>query len=465
MPPELAPPGLPIEMLERARAARARAWTRRAERRDAARASSRAPRSRRAPRALARSTRASSGRGSLLGWVGARAVARRARPRALAARRARRGRSLMSRRLRARASSRWFARGDRDLHRRAAGARAGSCCSCSRAAPEPQLLVVRARASALAGAARRAAGGARRRAAPGSAPSGRCRSCSPTRIGHGLHACAAGCARRPTSPARTGSRSCSCSRTSACSRRCARARGAATARARSRPRRVAAALVVALARLRRACVCAQLEAEIARRRPSRAGVVQADLAHYERARARELGTLRRRARRSSTRTSRSRARRSRAAPLDLLVWPETVYPTTFGAPKSADGAAFDREIAAFVARHGRAAGVRRLRRRGRARVQRRGLPRADAATGACASTTYRKASLFPLTERVPALLDRPARARAGCPGSARWTPGAGAARRCRSRSRRAQRCASRRSSATTRSIRRSRAPRCATAPS
>ena len=37
----------------------------------------------------------------------------------------------------------------------------------------------------------------------------------------------------------------------------------------------------------------------------------------------------------------------------LIVWPETVYPTTFGAPKSQDGAALDREIARFVVRTGR----------------------------------------------------------------------------------------------------------------
>jgi apolipoprotein N-acyltransferase len=37
------------------------------------------------------------------------------------------------------------------------------------------------------------------------------------------------------------------------------------------------------------------------------------------------------------------------APVDLLVWPETVYPTTFGTPKTEAGAALDREIAGFVA--------------------------------------------------------------------------------------------------------------------
>lgn len=33
-----------------------------------------------------------------------------------------------------------------------------------------------------------------------------------------------------------------------------------------------------------------------------------------------------------------------------MLWPETVYPTAFGSPKSAAGAAFPRELASFVAR-------------------------------------------------------------------------------------------------------------------
>src|SRR5262249_55093659 len=38
--------------------------------------------------------------------------------------------------------------------------------------------------------------------------------------------------------------------------------------------------------------------------------------------------------------------------VDVLVWPETVYPTTFGSPKSEAGADFDREIGQFVNRVG-----------------------------------------------------------------------------------------------------------------
>ncbi len=113
----------------------------------------------------------------------------------------------------------------------------------------------------------------------------------------------------------------------------------------------------------------------------------------------------------------------RRAPLDLLVWPETVYPTTFGTPKSEDGAAFDRGIAAFVAR----AGVPLV------------FGAYDAEDGAEFNAavflqpprggplefeTYRKASLFPLTERVPAWFDGP-RVRRWLPWLGTWAPGGG----------------------------------------
>jgi apolipoprotein N-acyltransferase len=93
-------------------------------------------------------------------------------------------------------------------------------------------------------------------------------------------------------------------------------------------------------------------------------------------------------------------------PPDLVVWPETVYPTTFGTPKSDEGAAFDRDIAAYVAsrrvpllfgtydreggREYNAAVL--LRPMGERRVE---------------MSTYRKTMLFPLTEWVPPWLDGP----------------------------------------------------------
>jgi apolipoprotein N-acyltransferase len=110
----------------------------------------------------------------------------------------------------------------------------------------------------------------------------------------------------------------------------------------------------------------------------------------------------------------------RKGPLDLLIWPETVYPTTFGAPKSEDGAAFDREIAALPARTG--------------------VPLVFGAFEVGAGSaehnaaffidpggriqSYRKSLLFPLTEHVPAWLDSPS-VRAIMPWMGRWEPGPG----------------------------------------
>jgi apolipoprotein N-acyltransferase len=111
-----------------------------------------------------------------------------------------------------------------------------------------------------------------------------------------------------------------------------------------------------------------------------------------------------------------------SAPLDLLVWPETVYPTTFGAPKSADGAAFDRALAAFVAE------VRVPLVFGAYEAD--GAREYNAAVfveprdGRVEFDSYRKASLFPLTERVPAWLDSPS-LRERWPWLGRWEAGEG----------------------------------------
>lgn len=101
----------------------------------------------------------------------------------------------------------------------------------------------------------------------------------------------------------------------------------------------------------------------------------------------------------------------------LLVWPETVYPTTFGSPKSEAGAELDRRIVETV----RAAGIPLLfgaydvdgggeynaafllEPEGRFRV-------------------YRKANPFPLTEYVPWWLDGP-RLRSLLPWSGSWSIG------------------------------------------
>ncbi|MFN8645053.1 MAG: apolipoprotein N-acyltransferase, partial [Candidatus Binatia bacterium] len=156
--------------------------------------------------------------------------------------------------------------------------------------------------------------------------------------------------------------------------------------------------------------------------PLRAGVVQADISHYDRLRA-AIGTYDAVRLILDAHETLSAQLLATARP-DFLVWPETVYPTTFAAPKSPDGAAFDAEIAAAVTRFG----VPLV------------LGSYDAADGVeynagfvlqpgaapAAAPVYRKAQLFPFTERVPAWLDRPA-VRAALPWLGTWRAGRGAA--------------------------------------
>ena len=110
---------------------------------------------------------------------------------------------------------------------------------------------------------------------------------------------------------------------------------------------------------------------------------------------------------------------SRAGPLDLLVWPETVYPTTFGAPKSEEGAEFDREIEAVAER----AGVPLVF----GAFEGDGGGEHNAAfflDPAGRVQTYQKSLLFPLTERVPAWLESPV-LHALFPWAGRWVAGPG----------------------------------------
>jgi apolipoprotein N-acyltransferase len=106
---------------------------------------------------------------------------------------------------------------------------------------------------------------------------------------------------------------------------------------------------------------------------------------------------------------------------DALLWPETVYPTPFGAPRSADGAGFDAEIQAFVD----AMGVPLLF--GSYEVDAAGEYNAaillEPEHGRLAS--YRKTYPFPLTEYVPAWLDSPW-LRRSLPWTGSWLQGNGA---------------------------------------
>ncbi|KQZ65533.1 apolipoprotein acyltransferase [Lysobacter sp. Root559] len=106
---------------------------------------------------------------------------------------------------------------------------------------------------------------------------------------------------------------------------------------------------------------------------------------------------------------------------DVLLWSETVYPTSFGSPRSEDGAALDREIQGFVD----AAGVPLVF----GTYDRDGQGEYNAAAflepGKGMLGAYRKTHPFPLTEYVPAWLDGPW-LRRWLPWAGGWRPGDGA---------------------------------------
>ncbi len=153
----------------------------------------------------------------------------------------------------------------------------------------------------------------------------------------------------------------------------------------------------------------------------RAGVVQADISHYDRL-AVEVGTYEAVREILDAHEALSSQVMAESRP-DFLVWPETVYPTTFGAPKSPDGAAFDAEIAAAVARFGVPLILGSYDVEAGAEYNAAFVLEPGAAPDA--APAYRKAQLFPFTERVPAWMDRPA-VRAALPWLGTWRAGRGA---------------------------------------
>ena len=107
--------------------------------------------------------------------------------------------------------------------------------------------------------------------------------------------------------------------------------------------------------------------------------------------------------------------------VDAVLWSETVYPTPFGHAKSEAGAALDREIQSIV----NAAGVPFVF--GTYDVDAAGEYNAAAFVEPNRGLLgfYRKTRLFPLTEHVPAWLDGEAFRRA-FPWTGTWQPGSGA---------------------------------------
>jgi apolipoprotein N-acyltransferase len=113
--------------------------------------------------------------------------------------------------------------------------------------------------------------------------------------------------------------------------------------------------------------------------------------------------------------------------LEVLIWPETVYPTTYGTPRSEEGAAFDRAIDALTLQTGVPLVFGAYEREpGGGDTEYNSAFFLDAAGGATRRQSYRKTLLFPLTEYVPPWMDSDW-LRSALPWTGRWTRGPGPA--------------------------------------
>jgi len=187
-------------------------------------------------------------------------------------------------------------------------------------------------------------------------------------------------------------------------------------RATARPLAVAAALPLLLAGYGLATLST---ASAPAGKPLRVALVQSNIADYER--LRELhGTeaVVRQVLDTHFAMSYDAVERQHA---DAVLWSETVYPTTFGHPKSELGAELDQAILSIVdaARVPFVFGTYDIDADGEYNAA------AFVEPGKGLLGFYRKTRLFPLTEAVPAWLDGPA-LRRWMPWAGRWKPGSGA---------------------------------------
>jgi apolipoprotein N-acyltransferase len=106
---------------------------------------------------------------------------------------------------------------------------------------------------------------------------------------------------------------------------------------------------------------------------------------------------------------------------DVLLWSETVYPTTYASPRSEDGAALDREIQGFVDTVGVPLVFGTYDRDANGEYN----AAAFLEPGRGLLGFYRKTHPFPLTEHVPRWLDH-AWLRRALPWTGGWLPGHGA---------------------------------------
>ncbi|MED5618165.1 apolipoprotein N-acyltransferase [Ideonella sp. BN130291] len=187
-------------------------------------------------------------------------------------------------------------------------------------------------------------------------------------------------------------------------------------RAAARPLAAAALVPLLLAGYGAATLSAQATPTT---QPLRLGLVQSNIVDYERLRQEKgAAAVVREVLDTHFAMSYDAVERQHA---DAVLWSETVYPTTFGHPKSEAGAELDREILAIV----NAAGVPFVF----GTYDRDAAGEYNAAAFVAPGTgllgLYRKARPFPFTEYVPPWLDGPA-LRRWLPWTGHWQPGDGA---------------------------------------
>lgn len=153
--------------------------------------------------------------------------------------------------------------------------------------------------------------------------------------------------------------------------------------------------------------------------PLRLGLVQANITDYERLRQeRGAANVVREVLDTHFAMSYDAVERQH---VDAVLWSETVYPTSFGHPKSEAGAALDAEIQATID----AAGVPFVFGTYDRDADGEYNAAAFVQPHAGLTGTYRKTRLFPFTEYLPGGLDN-ATVRAWLPGAGTWRPGSGA---------------------------------------
>lgn len=154
-------------------------------------------------------------------------------------------------------------------------------------------------------------------------------------------------------------------------------------------------------------------------KPLRMGLVQANIVDYERQRLEKgthavvLDVLNTHFAMSHDAIVRHHA--------DAVLWSETVYPTTFGTPKSVEGAEMDREILNMVNAAKVPIVFGTYDRDAVGEYNAAAFVRPDVGLYGM----YRKTRLFPLTESVPTWLDGPLLRRL-MPWTGNWMPGTGA---------------------------------------